>query len=157
MARYARVENGVVIELIETGDYAISQLFAPSFVESMVQMQEGTTVEVGAPLSEARQAIEPLTVQQTPVTAQVAVVAEQEPAASDRTWRDTSLSATEWWVTRHRDEQELGRGTSLKAAQFLELLEYRQALRDWPESSQYPAPASRPSTPTWIAFRAGEK
>lgn len=157
MARYARVENGVVVELIETGDYAISQLFAPSFVESMVEVPEGAAVEIGAPLIEARQVIEPLTVQQTPVTAPAAVVAEQEPAATDRTWRDTSLSATEWWVIRHRDEQELGRGTSLKAAQYLELLEYRQALRDWPESSLFPAPVSRPSTPTWIAFRAGEK
>ena len=29
MARYARVENGVAVELIDTGDYAIAQLFAP--------------------------------------------------------------------------------------------------------------------------------
>lgn len=157
MARYARMEKGVAVELIDTGDYTIEQLFAPSFVESMVQVPEGMTVEIGAPLSEAQQVLEPQQVQQSQVTAQAAVVAEQEPAQSDRTWRDTSLSATEWCVTRHRDEQELGRGTSLKAAQFLELLEYRQALRDWPESSQFPAPASRPSTPTWIAFRAGEK
>ena len=38
MARYARVENGVAVELIDTGDYAITQLFAPAFVESMVQV-----------------------------------------------------------------------------------------------------------------------
>jgi hypothetical protein len=30
--------------------------------------------------------------------------------AAARTWRQSSLSATEWWVTRHRDEQELGAG-----------------------------------------------
>lgn len=155
MARYARVENGVVVELIETGDYAITQLFAPSFVESMVQVPEGMTVEIGAALSEAWQVTEPLAVQQTPVTAQAAVVAEQKPAKSDRTWRDTSLSATEWWVTRHRDEQELGRGTSLKAVQYLELLEYRQALRDWPDSSGFPAVICRPPVPEWLAAFAG--
>jgi hypothetical protein len=58
-------------------------------------------------------------------------------------------------VTRHRDEQELGRGTTLKAAQYLELLEYRQALRDWPDSSGFPATFSRPSAPAWLVADVG--
>ncbi|MDD1006513.1 phage tail assembly chaperone [Pseudomonas shahriarae] len=157
MARYARVENGVAVELIDTGDYAIAQLFAPAFVETMVQVPEGMHVEIGAPVSELRHEVEPLPVMGSPVVIPVTVVEEQESSTAARTWRQFSLSATEWWVTRHRDEQELGRGTTLKAAQYLELLEYRQALRDWPDSSQFPSPVSRPSAPTWLAFRTGEK
>lgn len=157
MARYARVENGVAVELIDTGDYSITQLFAPAFVETMVQVPEGKQIEVGAPIGELRQEIAPLPVTISPVVTPEIVPDEQEPLAAARTWRQSSLSATEWWVTRHRDEQALGRGTTLKAAQYLELLEYRQALRDWPESGQFPSPVSRPSAPTWLVFRAGEK
>jgi hypothetical protein len=90
-----------------------------------------------------------------PVVSTEAIVEEQEPLAAARTWRQSSLSATEWWVTRHRDEQALGRGTTLKAAQYLELLEYRQALRDWPDSSQFPSIVSRPSVPAWLAAPIG--
>lgn len=52
-------------------------------------------------------------------------------------------------MTRHRDEQELGRGTTLTAKQYLELLEYRQALRDWPASDSFPEMTARPSIPVW--------
>lgn len=157
MARYARVENGVAVELIDTGEYEITQLFAPSFVESMVQVPEGIEIEIGAPIGELHQKMEPLPLVDSPVVIPEIVHEEQDPLAAARTWRQTSLSATEWCVTRHRDEQELGRGTTLKASQYLELLEYRQALRDWPDSGQFPAPISRPSAPQLIAFRSGEK
>jgi hypothetical protein len=157
MARYARVENGVAVELIDTGDYAITQLFAPAFVETMVQVPGDMQIEIGAPIGELRPEIATLPAMESPAVTHETVVAEQEPLAAARTWRQSSLAATEWWVTRHRDEQELGRGTTLKAAQYLELLEYRQALRDWPDSSHFPSRVSRPSTPSWLAFRAGEK
>ena len=150
MAHYARVENGVVVELIDTGDYAITQLFAPAFVESMVQVPEGMQIEIGAPVPELREEIAPMPVMESPVVISDVVVGEQDPLAAARAWRKSSLSATEWWVTRHRDEQELGRGTTLKAGQYLELLEYRQALRDWPDSSHFPACAFRPSVPEWL-------
>ena len=155
MARYARVESGVAVELIDTGDYAITQLFAPAFVESMVQVPEGMQIEIGAPVGELREEIAPLPVMESPVVISDVVVEEQDAMAAARTWRQSSLSATEWWVTRHRDEQELGRGTTLKAAQYLELLEYRQALRDWPETSQFPSAVSRPSVPTRLAALIG--
>ncbi|MGY1888320.1 hypothetical protein A1354_14280 [Pseudomonas asplenii] len=155
MAVYARIENGVVVERIDTGDYAISQLFAPSFVESMVRVPDGQAVEIGAPISELPTTAEPLPAQQSPVILQAPVAADQTPAAAERSWRQASLSATEWLVTRHRDEQELGRGTLLKAAQYLELLEYRQALRDWPDSALFPAADSRPSVPLWLASAIG--
>ncbi|AVX87901.1 MULTISPECIES: phage tail assembly chaperone [Pseudomonas] len=155
MARYARVENGVAVEVIDTGDYQITQLFAPSFVESMVPVPEGMQIEIGAPVGELREEIAPLPVMESPVVISDVVVEEQDAMAAARTWRQSSLSATEWWVTRHRDEQELGRGTTLKAAQYLELLEYRQALRDWPETSQFPSAVSRPSVPTRLAALIG--
>lgn len=155
MARYARVENGVAVELIDTGDYLITQLFAPAFVETMVQVPDGMKVEIGAPLSEVPQQIKTQEVLQTAVITPAGVVAEQDPRTSDRTWRDASLAATEWRVARHRDEQELGRGTTLKAQQYLELLEYRQALRDWPESRTFPAAVSRPTAPHWLMADAG--
>ncbi|NTZ94829.1 hypothetical protein FCH79_05765 [Pseudomonas koreensis] len=155
MARYARVENGVAVEVIDTGDYQITQLFAPSFVESMVPVPEGMQIEIGAPVPELREEIAPMPVMESPVVISDVVVEEQDALAAARTWRQSSLSATEWWVTRHRDEQELGRGTTLKAAQYLELLEYRQALRDWPETSQFPSAVSRPSVPTRLAALIG--
>lgn len=151
MAVYARIENGVVVERIDTGDYAISQLFAPSFVESMVRVPDGQAVEIGAPISQLPTAIDPLPAQESPVVIlQASVVADQAPSKAERSWRQASLSATEWLVTRHRDEQELGRGTLLKAAQYLELLEYRQALRDWPDSSHFPEVVFRPVAPEWM-------
>ncbi|MGC3935177.1 phage tail assembly chaperone [Pseudomonas atacamensis] len=155
MARYARLENGVAVELIDTGEYAITQLYAPAFVEAMVQVPEGMHVEIGAPVSELRHEVEPLPVTGSPVVIPLTVVEEQAPLTAARTWRQSILSATEWWVTRHRDEQALGRGTTLKPAQYLRLLEYRQALRDWPDSSQFPSSVSRPSAPDWLAADAG--
>ncbi|MBK5525374.1 hypothetical protein JFT86_00300 [Pseudomonas sp. TH06] len=155
MARYARVENGVVVELIETGDYAITQLFAPSFVESMVQVPEGMTVEIGAPIDEFRPSSAQVSVTSIPVSAQGIVVEDQMPETAARAWRQSRLSSTEWQVTRHRDEQELGRGTTLKAQHYLELLEYRQALRDWPDSGHFPSVVSRPSAPVWLAAPVG--
>ncbi|MHA3735126.1 phage tail assembly chaperone [Pseudomonas sp. Eth.TT006] len=155
MARYARVENGVVVELIDTGDYAITQLFAPAFVETMVPVPESVQVEIGAPVGELRPESVPLPVIDTPVVTPEIISDQQEPLMAARAWRQSGLSATEWWVTRHRDEQALGRGTTLKAAQYLELLEYRQALRDWPDSSRFPSPVSRPSAPDWLAADVG--
>lgn len=155
MARYARIENGVAVEVIDTGDYAIEQLFAPAFVAAMVQVPEGVEVEIGAPMAEAASVIEPSRAPQSPVVAKALAVEDNEPPAAERTWRQSALSATEWLVTRHRDEQELGRGTTLKAQQYLELLEYRQALRDWPGAGAFPSSVLRPSVPQWLVGQIG--
>lgn len=155
MAIYARVENGVVVERIDAGEYAICELFAPSFVEMMVRVPEGQEVENGAPIGELPTVAEPLPVQQSRVVTQVPIVAKEESGMASRAWREASLAKTEWLVTRHRDEQDLGRGTSLKPTQYLELLEYRQALRDWPDSLLFPAVDSRPATPLWLASAIG--
>ncbi|QXI19618.1 phage tail assembly chaperone [Pseudomonas hamedanensis] len=151
MAIYARVENGVVVEQIDTGEYEIGQLFAPSFVEAMVRVPDGQEVEVGAPLDTLPTADEPLPAPQHSVLLQTSISAEPASATPARAWRQASLVATEWLVTRHRDEQALGRGTHLQAAHYLELLEYRQALRDWPGSPNFPVLSSRPKVPLWLA------
>ncbi|MCU0073759.1 phage tail assembly chaperone [Pseudomonas koreensis] len=155
MVMYARIENGVAIEVIDTGDYAIDQLFAPAFVAAMVQVPEGVDVEIGAPMAEAASVIEPSREPQTPVLTQPPTIEDNEPLTAERVWRQTALAATEWQVTRHRDEQELGRGTTLKAQQYLELLEYRQALRDWPGIGAFPSSVSRPSAPQWLVGQIG--
>lgn len=150
MARYARVENGVAVDLIDTGDYLITQLFAKAFVESMVLVPEGKEVDIGAPIGDFRPGSIEQSEADNPVVPVTPADDEQESLSAARTWRQSSFSSTEWWVTRHRDEQELGRGTTLKAQQYLELLEYRQALRDWPDSDHFPAVVSRPSIPVWM-------
>ncbi|UFQ01437.1 phage tail assembly chaperone [Pseudomonas fitomaticsae] len=155
MVMYARIENGVAVEVIDTGDYAIEQLFAPAFVAAMVQVPEGVDVEIGAPMAEAASVIEPSRAPQSRVVAKALVVEDNEPPAAERTWRHSALSDTEWLVTRHRDEQELGRGTTLKAQHYLELLEYRQTLRDWPGAGAFPSSVLRPSAPQWLVADIG--
>lgn len=71
--------------------------------------------------------------------------------ASERVWRDAEMHASEWLVTRHRDEQDLKQETTLTAAQFSELLNYRQALRDWPQSPNFPDSQNRPVVLSWLA------
>ncbi|WP_214508933.1 phage tail assembly chaperone [Pseudomonas brassicacearum] len=75
---------------------------------------------------------------------------EDDQASAERAWRDAKLTASEWLVTRHRDEQDLGKETTLSASQFSELLIYRQALRDWPQTETFPEVEFRPISPAWI-------
>ena len=76
--------------------------------------------------------------------------APADPAADDRAWRDSQVNATEWLVTRHRDEQDMLLAATLKPEQFAELLLYRQALRDWPQSELFPGIEHRPVPPPWL-------
>ncbi|EJM81388.1 phage tail assembly chaperone [Pseudomonas sp. GM60] len=75
----------------------------------------------------------------------------QLPGAFEREWRDQVLQSTEWLVSRQRDEQEMARQATLTAEQFAALLAYRQGLRDWPQSSDFPDVQHRPKPPAWIA------
>ncbi|MBK5003279.1 phage tail protein [Pseudomonas sp. S31] len=72
-------------------------------------------------------------------------------ASRERAWRDAEVSETEWLVSRHRDEQYMQLATTLTAEQFAELLMYRQALRDWPQTEAFPDSTQRPVAPPWIA------
>ncbi|MEO8643072.1 phage tail assembly chaperone [Pseudomonas sp.] len=77
---------------------------------------------------------------------------DSEGSVSDeRIWRDSQVSSTEWLVMRHRDELDLDITTTLTASQFIELLNYRQKLRDWPQAGAFPNATDRPTEPAWIA------
>ncbi|MFC3944286.1 phage tail protein [Pseudomonas gingeri NCPPB 3146 = LMG 5327] len=75
-------------------------------------------------------------------------------AAQEREWRNIELSAVTWLRDRHRDQSDIGVATTLTDVQFAELLRYMQALRDWPQSDDFPAQGSRPIAPAWIADQA---
>jgi len=75
-----------------------------------------------------------------------------EVEAQERAWRDAELAARQWLRDRHRDEQDLGRATTLSEAQFAELLDYLQKLRDWPQAEAFPDSTQRPTPPDWIGL-----
>ncbi|TPG77336.1 phage tail assembly chaperone [Pseudomonas arsenicoxydans] len=72
----------------------------------------------------------------------------------ERAWRDGELSGVLWLRERHRDQLEIEGPTTLTAEQFNELLLYMQALRDWPQSPDFPDSQHRPTAPDWIAEQA---
>lgn len=79
------------------------------------------------------------------------IVPLEDPARFERERRDTELAAVIWLRERHRDQKEIGFDTALSDAQFEELLLYMQALRDWPQSPNFPDIEHRPLAPAWIA------
>ena len=70
---------------------------------------------------------------------------------NERTWRDGEIANHEWLVSRHRAEVDLQRSTTLPAERFRVLLEYLQALRDWPAAQAFPEITERPVAPSWLA------
>jgi len=74
----------------------------------------------------------------------------EERTLRERLWRDAEFSTTEWLVTRHREEQDMQIATTLTIEQLIELLVYRQALRDWPQSEPFPDFTHRPIEPLWL-------
>ena len=69
----------------------------------------------------------------------------------ERQWRDAEIERVQWLRERHRDEADLEREHTLNLEQFKQLLSYLQALRDWPQSPDFPAREQRPIQPDWIA------
>lgn len=69
----------------------------------------------------------------------------------ERSWRDAEIEQVKWLRERHRDEQDLGVTTTLTAEQFVDVLGYVQALRDWPQSHLFPDSAQRPQPVAWLA------
>ncbi|WP_265534328.1 tail fiber assembly protein [Pseudomonas saponiphila] len=57
---------------------------------------------------------------------------------TEREWRDNELTSLMWLRERHRDQLEIQTPTS-------------QALRDWPQSVDFPDADVRPLAPPWIA------
>lgn len=79
------------------------------------------------------------------------VISQEALQEAERQWRDGELAAQQWLRDRHRDEQDLGRPTTLSNEQFFELLGYLQALRDWPQAETFPDASYRPLAPAWVA------
>ncbi|MGY4662339.1 hypothetical protein ACVWZ9_003133 [Pseudomonas chlororaphis] len=75
----------------------------------------------------------------------------EQLAEVERYWRSRQLSTTDGVVTRHRDELEEGIATTLSADQYTEVQTYRRALRNWPESGEFPLSEHRPPAPDWLA------
>ena len=69
----------------------------------------------------------------------------------ERQWRDGEIEAIKWLRERHRDQLDLSLPTTLTATQFVELLDYLQLLRDWPQAKSFPDQKYRPTIPAWIA------
>ncbi|WP_414158831.1 phage tail assembly chaperone [Pseudomonas sp. BNK-45] len=80
-----------------------------------------------------------------------APVVERDLSVEERIWRDAELTSVMWLRERHRDQLEIGTATTLTGDQFNELLVYIQALRDWPQSPDFPQAEHRPVAPSWIA------
>ncbi|MFT0865987.1 phage tail protein [Pseudomonas sp. CAM1A] len=76
---------------------------------------------------------------------------EEFKEARERGWRANTLLSIQWIRDRHRDQVELGVATTITDEQFNELLAHLQALRDWPQSEQFPEIEHRPIAPPWIA------
>ncbi|MEA1031237.1 phage tail protein [Pseudomonas sp. FP1154] len=76
-----------------------------------------------------------------------------ELALVERTWRDKQLAVTDGAVTRHRDEIEDGIVTTLTSDQYGALQTYRRALRNWPETGEFPLIDHRPPAPDWLAMQ----
>lgn len=72
-------------------------------------------------------------------------------SARERLWRDAEIEGVKWLRERHRDQLDLAEQTTLTPEQFNELLAYIQALRDWPQSPDFPDSQHRPIAPEWIA------
>lgn len=53
-----------------------------------------------------------------------------------RTVRDQYINEIEWRVSRYRDQKELGMATTDDENTYIQILEYMQYLRDYPESSE---------------------
>ncbi|MFJ2981302.1 MULTISPECIES: hypothetical protein [unclassified Pseudomonas] len=78
------------------------------------------------------------------------VVSIEDREALERGWRDAEITLYQWLRDRHRDEQVLGRPTTVSDEQYLELLGYLQQLREWPKDEYFPDSDYRPKPPSWI-------
>lgn len=74
-----------------------------------------------------------------------------ELAEIERRWRDAELASAAGLRDRHRDQTEINVDTTISGEQFKEILLYMQALRDWPQSQDFPDSEHRPVTPAWYA------
>lgn len=60
-------------------------------------------------------------------------IAESEKYQSLIVERDNAISKTDWVIKRHRDQKELGKETTLSESEFMEVLQWRDDLRQLPQ------------------------
>ena len=89
-----------------------------------------------------------------PILIDPAPLTLEQLAAIERLWRDAQIDSVRWLRERHRDEVDSARPTTLTDEQSTELLNYVQALRDWPVAPGFPNSEHRPSPPTWVAVQS---
>lgn len=77
-------------------------------------------------------------------------LSQEQVATSARNERDSAISGSMWLCERHRAQVELGIETTLTGAQFSDLLDYHQSLRDWPAQPGWPD-IDIPPEPDWMA------
>ena len=90
-----------------------------------------------------------------PTTAPAPGPTLEEQKARERAIRDRVLLLTDPLISRHRDELEAERPTSITGEQYKQLQGYRQDLRDWPESEHFPTIEFRPEQPAWLTDQLG--
>lgn len=78
------------------------------------------------------------------------IMVESDPTVLARLWIDTKLKASENVVSEYRDARDLGEPLPITPEQFAELLQWRRAMREWPQVAGYPLESTRPDMPVWI-------
>lgn len=89
-----------------------------------------------------------------PILIDPAPLTLEQSAVIERLWRDAQIDSLRWLRERHRDEVDSARPTTLTDEQSTELLNYVQALRDWPLAVDFPSSEHRPEVPSWVAGQA---
>lgn len=79
---------------------------------------------------------------------------DRDVSKEERDWRDQAMVVAIGMRDCHRDQLEIEVDTTLSSDQFKELLIYMQALRDWPQTDEFPNSEHRPKAPVWIAEAA---
>lgn len=79
----------------------------------------------------------------------------KEKALQIRIERDCRINETQWLIERHHDETERvmlksAERTTLTEAQYQELLEYRQLLREVPQQATFPESVVFPEEPKFV-------
>ena len=133
MKSFARIESEKVAERLDAEEL-------PPFHVSLIWVTCEPEVKVGW-----------LMIDDSLMPPSLPVVSQVEQQADGRAWRDNAIESVKWLRERHRDELDLALEPTFSTEQFKELLLYMQALRDWPQSPDFPDIELRPIAPSWIA------
>lgn len=133
MKSFARIESEKVAERLDAEEL-------PPFHVSLIWVTCEPEVKVGW-----------LMIDDSLMPPSLPVVSQVEQQADGRAWRDNAIESVKWLRERQRDELDLALEPTLSTEQFKELLLYMQALRDWPQSPDFPDIELRPIAPSWIA------